>query len=115
MVRASALGYNGNASIGIRVSPDRIKDVAEAVAGYRSVHTVALCTGRYDVLAWVIFRERRDLMGILTQELGKIPGINAMETVTNLKTIKSSYISVDWQGELWTSLKRRSPRLGTQH
>jgi DNA-binding Lrp family transcriptional regulator len=114
MVSAAALGYNGNASIGIRVSPDRIKDVAEAVAGYRSVHTVALCTGRYDVLAWVVFRERRDLMRILTEELGKVPGINAMEAVTNLKTIRSAYMSVDWQGELWMSLKRRRHRLRPQ-
>jgi Lrp/AsnC family transcriptional regulator for asnA, asnC and gidA len=115
MVSAAALGYNGNASIGIRVSPDRIKDVAEAVGDCRSVHTVSLCTGRYDVLAWVVFRERRDLMRILTEELGKIPGINAMETVTNLKTIKTAYMSVDWQGELWTSLERRSRRLRPQH
>jgi Lrp/AsnC family transcriptional regulator for asnA, asnC and gidA len=115
MVSAAALGYNGNASIGIRVSPDRIKDVAEAVAGCRSVHSVSLCTGRYDVLAWVVFRERRDLMRILTEELGKIPGINAMEAVTNLKTIRSAYMSVDWQGELWTSLKRQSRRLRPQH
>jgi len=115
MVSAAALGYNGNASIGIRVSPDRIKDVAEAVAGCRSVHTVSLCTGRYDVLAWVVFRERRHLMRILTEELGRIPGINAMETVTNLKTIKWSYIHVDWQGELWKGLKRQSHRLRPQH
>jgi len=115
MVSAAALGYNGNASIGMRVSPDRIKDVAEAAAGCRSVHAVALCAGRYDVLAWVVFREQQDLMRILTEELGKIPGINAMEAWTNLKTIKSAYMSVDWQGELWTSLKRRRYRLRPQH
>lgn len=106
MVNPFALGYKWVASIGMKVAPGRVNEVADAVAAYRTVHTVALCTGRYDVLAWVIFKEQQELMDMLTVELGKIPGINSMETVTNLKTVKASYISVDWQGELWKGLKQ---------
>ena len=106
MVNPPALGYRWAASIGMKVAPGKNKQVVEAVAEHRTVHSVALCTGRYDVLAWVIFKEPQELMDMLTNELGQIPGINSMETVTNLKTVKASFISVDWQGELWRGLRQ---------
>jgi hypothetical protein len=43
---------------------------------------------------------------VLNGVLGKIRGIRSMETVTNLKTVKASFIYVNWQGELWESLKK---------
>jgi hypothetical protein len=57
------------------------------------------------VLAWMTFRDRREMMGLLTGELGKIRGIRSMETLTSLKTVKASFMYVNWQGELWRSLK----------
>ena len=105
MVDPMALGYKLVVSTGLKVSPDRIKEVAEAVGNHRNVHSVALCTGRYDVLAWMTFRDRREMMGLLTGELGKIRGIRSMETLTSLKTVKASFMYVNWQGELWRSLK----------
>jgi hypothetical protein len=38
--------------------------------------------------------------------VGKIPGIRSMETVTTLRTVKASFIYVNWKGELWKSLKK---------
>ena len=106
MVDPRALGYRLVVSTGLKVTPDRIREVAEAVGNHRNVHSVALCTGRYDVLAWMIFRERREMMDVLNGVLGKIRGIRSMETVTSLRTVKASFIYVNWQGELWESLKK---------
>lgn len=106
MVDPVALGYKLVVSTGLKVSPDRIREVAEAVGNHKNVHSVALCTGRYDVLAWMTFRERREMMDMLTGELGKIRGIRSMETVTSLRTVKASFMYVNWQGELWQSLKK---------
>ena len=106
MVDPMALGYKLVVSTGLKVYPDKIKDVAEAVGSHRTVHSVALCTGRYDVLAWMTFRDRREMMEMLLGQLGKIPGIRSMETVTSLKTLKASFIYVNWKGELWKSLKK---------
>jgi DNA-binding Lrp family transcriptional regulator len=106
MVDPQALGYRLVVSTGLKVTPDRIREVAEAVGNHRNVHSVALCTGRYDVLAWMIFRERREMMDVLNGVLGKIRGIRSMETVTSLRTVKASFIYVNWQGELWESLKK---------
>jgi Lrp/AsnC family transcriptional regulator for asnA, asnC and gidA len=106
MVDPVALGYGLVVSTGLKVSPDRIREVAEAIGNHRNVHSVALCTGRYDVLAWMTFRERREMMDVLSGVLGKIRGIRSMETVISLKTVKASFMYVNWQGELWKSLKK---------
>jgi Lrp/AsnC family transcriptional regulator for asnA, asnC and gidA len=106
MVDPQALGYKLVVSTGLKVAPDRINDVAEAVGSHRSVHSVALCTGRYDVLAWMTFRDRPEMMDVLNGQLGKIRGIRSMETVTSLKLVKASFMYVNWQGELWESLKK---------
>jgi len=106
MVDPMALGYKLVVSTGLKVSPDRIKEVAEAVGNHKNVHSVALCTGRYDVLAWMTFRDRREMMEVLSGALGKIRGIRGMETVTSLKTVKASFIYVNWKGELWKGLKK---------
>jgi Lrp/AsnC family transcriptional regulator for asnA, asnC and gidA len=97
VVNPYALGYEGMAFIGMKVSPTRINDVAEALARHKHVYTVALSAGRYDVLAWTIFRERRDLMNLLTMELSNIAGVDSMESAINLKIIKASYRFVDMQ------------------
>lgn len=106
MVDPMALGYKVVVSIGLKVSPDRIVEAVEAVGNHRNVHSVALCTGRYDVLAWMTFRDRREMMDVLNGELGKIRGIKSMETVTSLRTVKASFIYVNWKGELWKGLKK---------
>lgn len=106
MVDPTALGYKLVVSTGMKVAADRIKEVAEAVGNHRVVHSVAMCTGRYDVLAWMTFRDRTDMINLLAGELGKIPGIRSMETVTCLRTVKASFIYVNWKGELWKSLKK---------
>jgi Lrp/AsnC family transcriptional regulator, regulator for asnA, asnC and gidA len=106
MVDPQALGYKLVVSTGLKVAPDRINDVAEAVGNHRNVHSVALCTGRYDVLAWMTFRDRPEMMDVLNGQLGKIRGIRSMETVTSLKLVKASFMYVNWQGELWESLKK---------
>ncbi len=90
-----ALGYEGVASIGIRCDAVEVNDAAHLIASYKNVQTVAICTGRYDIIAWVFFRELSDLSDFVTLELSKIPGMQYTETVTNLKIVKTSHKSVN--------------------
>jgi len=53
------------------------------IGSYRNVQTVAVCAGRYDVLAWAMFRELGDLSNFITLELGNVPGLQHLETMTS--------------------------------
>ena len=86
-----ALGFDGMASIGLKVDPSRLDEAAEAIASYRNVQTVAICTGRYDIVAWAVFRGVSDLHHFITRELGGVTGLRDTEVMTNLKLVKLSY------------------------
>ncbi len=89
-----ALGFEGVASIGIRCEASKVNEAADLIASHRNVQTVAICTGRYDIIAWVMFRELNDLSNFVTVELSQIPGLQYTETMTNLKIVKTSHKSV---------------------
>ena len=86
-----ALGYEGVASIGMKFDPAKVDEGARVIGSYRNVQTVAVCAGRYDVLAWAMFRELGDLSNFITLELGNVPGLQHLETMTSLKIVKSSH------------------------
>ncbi len=89
-----ALGYEGVASIGIRCDASQVNEVAYMIGSYRNVQTVTVCAGRYDIIAWVMFRELSDLSDFVMDKLSQIPGLHYSETMTNLKIIKTSHKSV---------------------
>ena len=86
-----ALGYEGVASIGIRCDAAQVNEVAHMIGSYRKVQTVTVCAGRYDIIAWVMFRELSDLSDFVMHKLSQIPGLQYSETMTNLKIIKTSH------------------------
>lgn len=95
LVDPLSLGYEGVASIGIRCNAVSVNGAANRLAAYRNVQTVAICTGRYDIVTWVFFRELRDLSDFVTRDLSQIPGLQSTETMTNLKIVKTSHKSLN--------------------
>lgn len=82
-------GYRGLAWLGMRVSPSRIKDAGEALVSHERVRSVHLCSGPYDVMAWVLFTDHGDLIEFLAGEVGPIPGVVGIETCTSLRILKA--------------------------
>lgn len=84
-----AIGYQGVASIGIRCNADKVNEVAHAIGSYSNVQIVAILAGRFDIIAWVVFRELHELSDFITEELSRIPGLQYTETMTSLRTVKT--------------------------
>ena len=78
----------GVAFVGMKVSPPRINEVAQSLAGYEQVQGVLVGTGRYDVVCWLVFDTQETLIDFLGSEVGRIPGIIGMESGMALKLIK---------------------------
>jgi Lrp/AsnC family transcriptional regulator for asnA, asnC and gidA len=88
-----ALGFDGMASIGLKVDPSRVNEAAVAIASYRNVQSVDICAGRYDIVVWAVFRGVSDLHNFVTTELGKVAGLRDIETMTNLKLLKAEMLA----------------------
>jgi Lrp/AsnC family transcriptional regulator for asnA, asnC and gidA len=86
------LGYSLASMIGIRVSGDRLMEVAQEISAFDEVIYLILCTGSFDILAEVVCRDNDHLLNFLTEKLYKVRGVQQAETFMYLRVCKQN----DW-------------------
>src|SRR6266446_8305117 len=84
------LGFSLASMIGIRVTGDRLLEVAEEVSEFDEVIYLIVCTGRFDMLAEVVCRDNDHLLKFLTEKLYKVPGVQQAETYMYLRVCKDT-------------------------
>src|SRR6266480_1746646 len=84
------LGFSLASMIGIRVSGDRLMEVAQEVSEFDEVIYLIVCTGRFDMLAEVVCRDNDHLLKFLTEKLYKVPGVQQAETYMYLRVCKDT-------------------------
>ena len=84
------LGFSLASMIGIRVSGDRLLEVAQAISEFDEVIYLILCTGSFDLLAEVVCRDNDHLLHFLTEKLYKVPGVQQAETFMYLRVCKQN-------------------------
>jgi Lrp/AsnC family transcriptional regulator for asnA, asnC and gidA len=85
------LGFHSEALIGLQVDPNRVDEVAEALAELREVNWVSITAGRYDVFAWATLPSSEALGVFLKSKVGTIKGVQRSETFINLASKKRGY------------------------
>src|SRR5438045_5566321 len=78
------LGFSLASMIGIRVSGDRLMEVAQEISAFDEVIYLILCTGSFDMLAVVVCRDNNYLLNFLTEKLYKLQRIQDAKTYSNL-------------------------------
>ena len=87
----SALGYKIWTILQLKVASSHIYDVAEELTRYPNITHVLMTTGRFEITASAIFKDREDIHDFLANKLGNIPGIMRHETLLNTKSYKRSF------------------------
>ena len=103
-INASALGYSVLADVFIEVEPGRVREVAEKVATFPQVSYVACATGNSDVSISLRVRSNEELFDFLTEELGRISGVQ--RTQTYLLPLKIKDVDSWLPGEFWPEESR---------
>ena len=86
IVNPLALGYHVLADVLIEVQPGCVREVADKVARFPQVSSVARPTGETDVSLSLRLRINAELLDFVTEQLGRIP--NARRTPTYLLPVK---------------------------
>ncbi|UNO40139.1 Lrp/AsnC family transcriptional regulator [Streptomyces sp. MST-110588] len=84
----AALGFRAEARLWMSVRPSGLTEVASAMAGHPEVSLVALTTGPTNLLAVVNCRDAVDLARYLTERVGSLDAIRAVETAPVIRTVK---------------------------
>jgi Lrp/AsnC family transcriptional regulator for asnA, asnC and gidA len=88
---AIALGYHVMVAVGISVLPGEIEAASEKLTHLENTQTLIVCTGRYNIMFWGLYRDMEELYELLRTELGSIPGITDAETMVILRVAKNSF------------------------
>lgn len=89
-------GLTLSAIIGIRVHLKAMHQVSEQLRGYPEVRYVGLSTGRYDIIVEAFFTDQEHVLEFVTNRLGGLDGVTAVESSLILKVVKFSY---EWEIE----------------
>src|SRR5207253_6764502 len=88
------LGFSLASMIGIRVSGDRLMEVAQEISAFDEVIYLILCTGRFDMLAEVVCRDNDHLLYFLIEKLYKVRGVQQAEVYMYLRVYKDTGTAV---------------------
>ncbi len=88
---AIALGYRVMVAVGISVLPGEIEAASDRLSRLDSTQTLVICTGRYNLMSWGLFRDMEEVYDLLKTELGKIPGIRDAEAMVIVRVTKNSF------------------------
>jgi len=90
MAKASALGYHVGTAILIKASNGSINAVADALAADARTHHVVILAGQFDLCAWIMFRDSREMASYIRNDIQGIPGIIHHETMFEVGLAKMS-------------------------
>ncbi len=85
------LGFRTMAIVGIQVSLADLHAAADRLRALPSVHLVMITAGPHNIVIEAMFADPKELSGLLTRDLGSIPGIKSTETTTVLEWRKMSF------------------------
>lgn len=94
LVDPSSIPGHRTVIIGIKLSEMNLVDKGKEISELKGVISVSVVTGRYDLLALVLFKPGFGLLEFYTDEIAQVKGINSIETFVIYKSynLKVPYI-----------------------
>jgi Lrp/AsnC family transcriptional regulator for asnA, asnC and gidA len=84
------MGFSLASMISIRVSGERLLEVAQEISAFDEVIYLIICAGSSDLLAEVVCRDNDHLLSFLTEKLYKVPGVQQTEMYMYLRVVKQN-------------------------
>lgn len=85
------IGYQTYALIEIEARLGHAERVAARLAGFPEIFFLAICTGRYDLMAAACFRSNDEIHDFMTRRLPRVPGIQRTATSNITRLVKRAY------------------------
>jgi DNA-binding Lrp family transcriptional regulator len=90
----SAFGIGAHANLYLSVAPAQLAAVGGALADHPEVPFVAATTGRSNLMATVLCADDHGVYRYLTERIAKLDGVNGMEVVLAIRTVKRAAMVV---------------------
>ncbi len=94
------LGFQSGVLLGLKTKPGKEGEVVQTLLQHGCVQSVNLFSGRYDLLAYAIFRDQRRQFRWMTEELAGVEDVLSYEDLQQLRMIKYSWGYEDGESAL---------------
>jgi Lrp/AsnC family transcriptional regulator for asnA, asnC and gidA len=85
------LGFGVVALVGLKVTGRSIQDTARRLSELPEVDYLVLVTGSVDILVEVVCRNTEHLLQLISEDLVRLPGVQAAETFLFLRRVKQTF------------------------
>jgi DNA-binding Lrp family transcriptional regulator len=82
------LGHDVEAMLWLTVAPAALADVGRALAAHPEVRFAAATTGQANIVAATVYRNSAELYTYLSEKIGALDGVRAVETALTLRLVK---------------------------
>lgn len=84
-------GLSVGVTVRIKALPERIRDIAQALARLESTSFVGLTLGRFDILAVLVARSRIEAAEIIDNQIASLDGVQAVDAQEPVSYPKHRY------------------------
>jgi Lrp/AsnC family transcriptional regulator, regulator for asnA, asnC and gidA len=85
------LGFNFSCIVGFEVAIDHLTEAESRLAASPNVFFLVTCTGSYDLIAFLIFRDAAELDKFMREKVARLPGIKRTQTFVNMNISRSPW------------------------
>ncbi|MDD1778690.1 MAG: Lrp/AsnC family transcriptional regulator, partial [Candidatus Helarchaeota archaeon] len=85
------IGFEFICIMGLSISTDKLQNAAEELSKHPNVYFLSLCTGPFDLIAILIFRNSSEFNTFIMDQISKLPGIKSTQTFVNMNLVKTPW------------------------
>ncbi len=91
IINPQKLGFDFNCVMGLEISRNKLEEIAAALAESQNVYFLSSCTGTFDLIAILFFRNTVEFDQFMREKIGKLQGIIRTQTFVNMQVIKKPW------------------------
>ncbi len=87
------LGFDFSCVIGIEIDIAKLPEAASILEKDPHVNFLSRCTGSFDIISILIFRNTRDFDQFMDNTISRLPGLKRTQTFVNMRVFKASWMT----------------------
>src|SRR5512137_490850 len=92
VVNPTKIGFEFSCVVGLEIAIEKLREAAVALAKHPNVYFLVGCTGAFDLIAMLIFRNTNELDDFMKDTAARLPGIRRTQTFVNMTLIKAPWL-----------------------
>ena len=92
VLNPSALGFDFSCVLGIEIDMAKMQKAASILQNTSNVYFLSRCTGSFDIIAVLIFRNTREFDQFMDEVIAQLPGLKRTQTFVNMRVFKAPWM-----------------------